>query len=421
MAGFWLGVQGGTARALEMRGRCQKAGVPLSAVWIQDWQGKRVTSFGKRLQWDWRWSPEMYPALDEVIRDDKDCRWMGYINPYLVEGGVLFAEAFEKGYFVNNPEGEAYLFDFGEFNCGVVDLTNPEAFEWYKNVIKTNLIGMGFRGWMADFGEYLPADAVCYGGAGETLHNLWPVLWAKCNRLAVEESGLLGDAVFFMRSGGKGSGGYSTLLWAGDQNVDWSVDDGLPSVITAALSAGLSGFGLHCSDIGGYTTLFSLRRDAELLKRWIEFACFTPVMRSHEGNRPDSNVQLYDSEELLGFTAKMTRMHRKLLPYLRHAVRQNAETGLPVMRPLFFAEDIPAFWERERFSYLLGDDLLVAPVVEPAADMRTLLLPKGAWIHLWSGDVYHGGEVTVAAPLGQPPVFYRPGAPFETCFCSLKE
>ena len=261
MKGLWLGIQGGTRRALELRDRCVSGGMDVSAVWIQDWEGKRVTSFGKRLQWDWRWNREMYPGLDGVITADKACRWMGYINPYLVEGGVLFAEAKEHGYFVKRTDGSDYLFDFGEYDCGVVDLTSDAAFEWYKNVIKTNLIGLGFRGWMADFGEYLPADAVCADGeSGLTAHNRWPELWARCNREAVEEAGLLGECVFFMRAGAAGSQKYATLVWAGDQCVDWSEDDGLPSVITAALSLGMSGYGLHTCDAGGYTTLFHLKR-----------------------------------------------------------------------------------------------------------------------------------------------------------------
>ena len=74
------------------------------------------------------------------------------------------------------------------------------------------------------------------------------------------------------------------MMWAGDQNVDWSEDDGLPSVITAALSLGLSGHGLSHSDLGGYTTLYGMRRTKELLLRWIELAAFSPLMRSHEGN-----------------------------------------------------------------------------------------------------------------------------------------
>ena len=419
MKGVWLGVQGGTERATALRDRCRAGGVDVSAVWVQDWEGKRVTSFGKRLQWDWRWNRELYPRLDRVIAADS-AAWMGYINPYLVEGGVLFREAREKGFFVKNPRGEDYLFDFGEFNCGVVDLTMPQAFDWYKGVIQRNLIGMGFRGWMADFGEYLPADALCFGGNGKEVHNLWPVLWAKCNRLALEESGKLGECVFFMRSGAAQSGRYATLVWAGDQCVDWSYDDGLPSVITGALTLGMSGFGLHTSDAGGYTTLFGLKRDRELLLRWLEFACFTPVMRTHEGNRPEENLQLYSDGAVIDAAARLTAVHNALNPYLKECVRLNAEKGHPVMRPLFWAAPREArAYERDNFSYLLGEELLVAPVIEPDAFKRRLWLPEGIWIHLWSGARLPGGERNVPAPMGQPPVFYRPNSRFRELFAAI--
>ena len=420
MRGLWLGVQGGTERATALEEKCRNAGVDVSAVWIQDWEGKRVTSFGSRLQWDWRWNRERYPGLDQVIAQDRDTAWMGYINPYLVEGGVLFQEAAEHGYFVRRPDGSDYLFDFGEYNCGVVDLTDPAAWAWYKNVIKTNLIGLGFRGWMADFGEYLPADAVCCGGSGLMLHNAWPVLWAKCNREAVEECGLLGKCVFFMRSGAAGSQAYATLIWAGDQCVDWSEDDGLPSVITAALSLGMSGYGLHTCDAGGYTTLFSLRRDEELLLRWLEFTAFTPVMRTHEGNRPEVNVQLYDSDAVLSGAARLVQLHNALLPYLKHCVQQNASSGLPVMRPLFLEapeEDIA--WSHTLYSYLLGGDLLVAPVIESGAVSRKLWLPEGEWIFLWSGKRFSGGWLEVSAPMGKPPVFYKTCSAFASLFESI--
>lgn len=419
MKGIWLGIQGGTERTTDIEKRCKDAGMDVSAVWIQDWEGKRVTSFGKRLQWDWRWNKEMYPHLDEVIHEDKSA-WMGYINPYLVEGGVLYKEAAEKGYFVKRSDGSDYLFDFGEFDCGVVDLTSNDAFEWYKNVIKENLIGMGFKGWMADFGEYLPADAVCADGeSGMTAHNKWPMLWAKCNREAVEECGLLGDCVFFMRAGAAGSQRYSTLIWAGDQCVDWSEDDGLPSVITAAISLGMSGYGVHTCDAGGYTTLYHLARDRELLLRWLEFACFTPVMRTHEGNRPDTNVQLYSDAQLIGASARLSRLHTALLPYMRHCVEENSALGLPVMRGLFMAapNDRRAY-ERKNYSYLLGSDVLVAPVVEPGADKRQLWLPEGEWKHLWSGELC-SGDVCVDAPLGKPPVFYRADSAYAPLFEKL--
>ncbi|MEN1544116.1 TIM-barrel domain-containing protein, partial [Pseudomonas aeruginosa] len=92
------------------------------------------------------------------------------------------------------------------------------------------------------------------GVNAEIMHNAWPALWAKCNYEALEETGKLGEILFFMRAGSAGSQKYSTMMWAGDQNVDWSLDDGLASVVPAALSLAMTGHGLHHSDIGGYTT-----------------------------------------------------------------------------------------------------------------------------------------------------------------------
>ena len=247
------------------------------------------------------------------------------------------------------------------------------------------------------------------------------MLWAKCNREAVEEAGLLGDCVFFMRAGAAGSQRYSTLIWAGDQCVDWSEDDGLPSVITAALTLGMSGFGLHCCDIGGYTTLFHLKRDEELLLRWLEFACFTPVMRTHEGNRPDSNVQLYDSEELIAAAARLCASTTALLPYLKACVQENEEKGLPVMRPLFLAapEDEPRAYDRGTLQLSAGR----RPAGCPGGGARSRE-PDASGCRRGSGSIsgaakrYSGGETSVPAPMGKPPVFWRgdrPGAAlFET-------
>ena len=89
-----------------------------------------------------------------------------------------------------------------------------------------------------------------------------------------------------MRAGGTGIKGNCHTLWAGDQCVDWCIDDGLASVIPAAFSSGLMGIGIHHSDIGGYTTLRGMKRSKELFQRWTEMAAFTPIMRTHEGNRP---------------------------------------------------------------------------------------------------------------------------------------
>lgn len=422
--GVILGIQGGTEVCQKKLDVMREHGVKVSGIWAQDWEGRRVTSFGKRLMWNWRWDSELYPELDKRIPQWKKegVRFLGYINPYVAIEKELYAEAAEKGYLTKDYNGEDYQVEFGEFYAGVVDLTKPEAYDWYKNVIKKNLIEFGLDGWMADFGEYLPTDTVLHNGVdAEIMHNAWPALWAKCNYDALVETGKLGEILFFMRAGYTDSQKYSVMMWAGDQNVDWSLDDGLASVIPAALSLAMTGHGLHHSDIGGYTTLFDMKRNKELLMRWCEFCAFTPLMRTHEGNRPDDNWQFDHDIETISQFARMSHIFVALKPYIKQAVKFNSQSGLPVMRPLFLHYEDDAHTYSLKYQYLFGRDLLVAPVYEEGRTDWSLYLPQDNWINLWTGEPHAGGcEVTVAAPMGQPPVFYRADSEWAELFASLK-
>lgn len=422
--GVILGIQGGTETCQQKLDLMREHGVKVSGIWAQDWEGRRITSFGKRLMWNWRWDSELYPDLDKRLPQWKKegVRFLGYINPYVAIEKELYAEAAEKGYLTKDYSGNDYQVEFGEFYAGVVDLTKPEAYDWYKNVIKKNLIEFGLDGWMADFGEYLPTDTVMHNGVdAEIMHNAWPALWAKCNYDALVESDKLGEILFFMRAGYTGSQKYSVMMWAGDQNVDWSLDDGLASVIPAALSLAMTGHGLHHSDIGGYTTLFEMKRSKELLMRWCEFSAFTPLMRTHEGNRPDDNWQFDHDVETIRQFARMSRVFSSLKPYIKQAVALNAQSGLPVMRPLFLHYEDDAQTYSLKYQYLFGRDLLVAPVHEEGRNDWTLYLPQDSWINLWTGEPQAGGgEVTVAAPIGQPPVFYRANSEWAELFASLR-
>ncbi|MEF3950739.1 TIM-barrel domain-containing protein, partial [Escherichia coli] len=112
---------------------------------------------------------------------------LAYINPYVASDKDLCEEAAQHGYLAKDASGGDYLVEFGEFYGGVVDLTNPEAYAWFKEVIKKNMIELGCGGWMADFGEYLPTDTYLHNGvSAEIMHNAWPALWAKCNYEALE-------------------------------------------------------------------------------------------------------------------------------------------------------------------------------------------------------------------------------------------
>lgn len=407
-----LGVQGGTETMMKKLDTALKSKINVSGIWIQDWEGRRVTAVGKQLFWNWQWDEEYYPELDKKIKElsEKGIKVLGYCNPFLAVEKPLYKIASEKGYCVKDKDGKDYLVTITTFPAAMVDLTNPEAYQWLKGIIKENMIGLGFAGWMADFGEYLPTDCVLYSGEdAELIHNTWPALWAKLNREAVEETGNLGKIMFFTRAGFTGTARYSTMMWNGDNHVDYSRDFGLPSVIPAMLSLTCSGFGLSHSDIGGYTTFMKLKRSEELYMRWCEMNAFSVLMRGHEGLNPDLNAQFDASEKVLAHGAKMSEIHKKLAPYLKEAVKYNAQTGVGVVRPLFFHYDETDAY-REEYEYLLGRDVLVAPVLKRNADKRQVYLPDDKWIHLESKKEYSAGRYEIDAPLGEIPVFVRKDA-----------
>jgi alpha-glucosidase len=331
--GAIISIQGGTERLIDIYRSCADAGVKIAAVWIQDWSGKFQTQIGNRVFWNWRWNETHYPDLDTIIADlrAENVRLLAYVNPYLNTDGDMFEEAAMMNYLLKDKAGEILIQDHAGFYAGTVDLSNPEAFQWYsEEVLGRNMLDLGISGWMVDFAEYIPTHAANNLGMDvESFHNIFPDIWAKCNFEALMSREKLHDTLTFQRSGTLGSSVFQQMVWAGDQNVNYEPADGLPSVITAALSGAVSGLTRTHSDIGGYTSFFiALQRDTELLMRWAEHAVFTPVMRTHEGSSPEANEQIYSDPAILSGFARLVNLYVTLSPYTKAAQRQ-LQQGLP--------------------------------------------------------------------------------------------
>ncbi|MBK7975668.1 MAG: alpha-glucosidase [Deltaproteobacteria bacterium] len=430
--GAVLGVQGGTDVVRAKLERVRAFDVPVAAFWLQDWEGQRQTIIGQQLWWNWVLDRERYPGWEELVADlaASDIRVMTYVNPFLVDVAErgdatrnLFREAVDAGYLVKRADGTPYLIPNTSFSAGLLDLTNPATRGWFADVLRDEVLGVGASGWMLDFGEALPFDAVLASGESPaTAHNRYPEDWAELARQAVADAGRADDVVFFTRSGFTRSPAKTRLLWLGDQLVSFDGSDGLASAVKGLLSGGISGFALNHGDVGGYTSvsILGVTRSKELLLRWMELGAFEPVFRTHEGNQPAANVQFDTDDETLAQLARCTKIFQALGFHRRALMDESATTGVPLLRHpwLEFPDDAATLALTDHV--MLGADILVVPVTHAGASQVSAYLPAGRWVHVWSGrslgEVARGVRVTVDAPIGEPAVFHREGSEVGAAF-----
>ncbi len=406
-------------------------GVRIAAVWNQTWSGRVDTFIGEQVLWNWVLNRDFHPRWDAFVDtlDSLGIRVLCYVNPMFVplpEDSALrdlYGEGLENGYFVRDAAGEVLHLPVTAFDVALLDLTHEGARRWMKDILIEEVLGNGrCSGWMVDFAEALPFDAQLASGVdAATFHNLYPVEWMRLNREAVEEAERLGDVLLFNRSGFTRTPSVSLLSWQGDQLTTWDKYDGLVSALHGLVSGGFSGVALNHSDTGGYTSLsqFGLgySREAELLKRWTEMNAFTAVLRTHEGNQPPENAQIYDDAESMSHFARMSKVYQSLAFYRNQLFAEASGKGWPLVRHLWlhFPDDPVVRLVDDQF--LLGADLLVAPVKNKCWTWpwcpydRDVVFPPGQWVHLWTGTVHgsgtHATSGTVSAPIGQPAVFYR--------------
>jgi len=317
-----------------------------------------------------------------------------------------YAEGVWAGHFVRGADGRPWVGRWWMGTGSLVDFTSPRARRWWRRRART-VLELGVEGIKADDGEgyYLPPDArFADGRSGAEAGWRYGDLYRRTMQRALDEvhpeSGVL-----FGRSGWSGQQA-TGITWGGDQASDfWS----LRALVAATLTAAASGFSNWSHDVGGYLGRRLVERcPRELLLRWVQFGCFTPLMHAH--GRFEQEAWRYDSKTL-GAYRDYLLLHERLVPYIRAAAATAARCGLPIIRPLCLVEPSdPHGWTMDD-TYLFGPSLWVAPVLEQGATERRVHLPRGDWLDFWTHEeVSGGGELIATAPPERIPVWVRAGS-----------
>jgi alpha-glucosidase (family GH31 glycosyl hydrolase) len=398
---------------------CQRNDIPLDAVVLDSpWETQYNT---------WEPNPHQFTDFTAMVRAFRDAgvRTVVWVTPWVnIESsdGQMpsdpasralhaapasnYAAGAEGGHYVRGADGEAFVARWWMGTGSPVDFTSPAAERWWREQAKSAL-RLGVEGIKADDGEgyYFPDDVRFADGTTGAQS-----AWAHGGRYRASMQRALdevhpGRGVLFGRSGWSGQQAIG-MLWGGDQVSDfWS----LRVLVAATLSAAASGFSNWSHDVGGYLGHRLVERcPAELLVRWAQLGCFTPLMQAH--GRLVQEPWTYDALTLDVYRSYVL-LHERLVPYVRAAAATAARCGLPIVRPLHLVDptDDRGWTIADAFGY--GPALWVAPVLDEGARSREVALPRGEWIATWSGErVRGGGEVQAPAPHDTIPVWVRSGS-----------
>ena len=402
----------------------KRRGLPMDAIVID--------FFHWTMQGDFKFEPLDWPDPEAMVKELKELGIETVVSvwPTIDERSENFGTMADQGYLVNADRGnQNHMTWMG--NTVFYDATHPGAQRYVWERCKENYYKMGIRCFWLDeaepeYGPYDFDNYRYYAGPALQCTNTYPVGYAKGFYDGLKEAGEK-EILSLVRCAWAGSQKYGVLTWSGDI---YSSFRSMREQLQAGLSMGMAGIPWWTSDIGGF--LGGDIRDPEfqeLLVRWFAWGAFCPVFRMHGERSPwhereqefrngvrqltsgqDNEVWSFgeDNYEIL---KKYLFIRERLRPYIRDCMKAAADTGAPVMRPLFydFPEDKKS-WEVED-SYMFGPDLLVSPVMEAGARERKIYLPEGAdWTDAYTKEVYKGGRtVTVPAPLDVIPVMIRDG------------
>lgn len=351
-------------------------GIPLAAFhfdcfWMREFEWSN-------LEWDARTFPDPQGMLARL--HEKGLRVCTWINPYIAERSALFDEGVANGYLVTRADGTVWQWDWWVAGMGLVDFTNPAATAWFQGKLR-ELIRGGVDALKTDFGERIPTDVVWHDGTDPAvMHNLYTQLYNQAVFEVLTEEKGEGEAVLFARSATAG-GQQFPVHWGGDNSSSYV---SMAETLRGGLSLAFSGFGYWSHDIGGFEGL----PDAGVFKRWVAFGALSSHTRLH-GSTSYRVPWLFD-DEAVEVTRRFVRLKLSLTPYLRASGDVVRAEGTPIMRPmqLAFPGD-PAVDTLDR-QYMLGHDLLVAPVFSEEG-LVDFYLPAGTWTNFFTGETVAGG------------------------------
>lgn len=347
------------------------------------------------------WDADMFPDPARMVQQlhtlgFKVCLW---INPYLGTASERFVEARDKGYLLKTPDGVAWTGDLWNGHhppVGIIDMTNPSAEEWFKDLLRPNLAS-GVDVYKTDFGEGIPPEVVAQNGmTGEELHNLYPLLYNDAVAQVTAEisdhhTGLVWGRCTF--TGGQ----RHAAQWSGDPLCTYSA---MASTLRAGLSIGMSGHAFWSHDIGG----FSGTPTPDLYIRWAQFGILSPLSRAHGRT---TRLPWDYGEEAERIFRDYVRLRYRLMPYLYTYARIAARTGLPILRPMVLEfPDDPSTYNLD-LQYMLGAQLMVAPIYNRESK-RTVHFPAGRWVDFWTHEIIEGPQWrTIQVPLEVLPLYVR--------------
>lgn len=361
------------------------------------------------------WDTKEFPRPQKMIQKLNE---MGFHVVTILDPGVkkeagygIYEEGMKNGYFATDPDGATYVNRVWPGDAVFPDFTRQEVRKWWGDNHKV-LLDDGVAGiWNdmnepASFNGPLP-DEVMFGGKEHPMrhtevHNIFGMLMSSASFEGIKR--LTGKRPFVItRACYAGVQKYSTV-WTGDNQSLW---EHLRMSLPMLLNLGISGNSFCGVDVGG----FNYDSTEELFVRWMEAACFSPLYRDHSctGTRDQEPWAFGAQAEKI--CKKYIGLRYKMIPYLYDLLAEGEKTGLPVLRPLVMEFQSDPHTRQINDQYLVGDMLMVAPVVEQGAEARAVYLPEGRWVDYWTKESLEGGRYIVReAELDTCPIYVREGA-----------